>query len=263
MDGVEILDRNYSPQEGIDAKQEQEEAKDISSSNKSDTLGLNRELDMMQLDDPYPYPQEHDVNRGLLTDDHIGSPSGKSAEFDLSKLCDLIAKASLASFEMDGKDVILFLGTAGSGKTSTMLYLAGTKFIETDDGDFEIESLPSSNHEFEGYKVSGRSRSCTRCLQTTTIIVEGRDVVLCDTPGFGDTEGHEFYIANGILMVQALYRAKAVKPVLVFNKGWQSDRSVSLTETLQSVLRLTGRKESLDFSSFRFVFTDCNRRKVK
>lgn len=144
-----------------------------------------------------------------------------------------------------------------------MLYLAGASFKESEDGEYEIQSLPPYNPEFEGYKISSRSRSCTLCLQITTVKFEGRQTVLCDTPGFGDTEGIEFDIANSILMVKAIHRARSAKPVIVLNKCWQSDRFVSLIETLQSVIRLTGQKESLDFSIFRFVFTDCGKHDVK
>jgi hypothetical protein len=38
---------------------------------------------------------------------------------------------------------------------------------------------------------------------------------LCDTPGFFDTAGAAVDIANGIGMINAIKRAKSVKPIIV------------------------------------------------
>jgi hypothetical protein len=51
--------------------------------------------------------------------------------------------------------------------------------------------------------------------------------------------------------------------VLVLYKGWQYDRFASLTETLQSILQLTGQKQNIDFSVFQFIFTSCTKRDAK
>jgi energy-coupling factor transporter ATP-binding protein EcfA2 len=191
------------------------------------------------------------------------SVNGISVAVDLDKLCTLITETNAATLDMDGKDILLLLGTTGSGKTSTMLYLAGTSFMQNEDGEYEVKEFPSSHPELERYKISGSSRSCTRAIQMIPLTVDGHNIVICDTPGFGDTEGIEFDIANGIVMVEALQKAKSVIPVLVLNKGWQYDRFVSLTETLQSILRLTGKKQNIDFSVFRFIFTSYTKRDAK
>lgn len=133
MVGVEIVDRDQYLQGTIDVTvREQERNPDLLLSSKCIPRDTMIEQDMMQLDD------QHDSNAVLSVDHQLDIPWSKSAEFDLNKLCDLITKTTMTGFDMDGKDVILFLGTTGAGKTSTMLYLAGALFAENDDGEYEI-----------------------------------------------------------------------------------------------------------------------------
>jgi hypothetical protein len=40
-------------------------------------------------------------------------------------------------------------------------------------------------------------------------------LVICDTPGFGDSAGVEVDIANGIGMINALHRARSVRVVVI------------------------------------------------
>ena len=41
------------------------------------------------------------------------------------------------------------------------------------------------------------------------------NLVICDSPGFGDTAGVEVDIANGVGMINALYGARSVRVVIV------------------------------------------------
>lgn len=95
--------------------QEQEANVDAASSNQSITHSLITNADSMQLDDPYPQEYVKENHEALSINHQLDSHVNKSTTVDLTKLSNLIAQANIAAFDMEGKDVILFLGTTGSG----------------------------------------------------------------------------------------------------------------------------------------------------
>jgi hypothetical protein len=52
----------------------------------------------------------------------------------------------------------------------------------------------------------------TTTIQATTIPLENDFVTICDTPGFGDTKGHEREISNGLGIIHALKGTASIKP---------------------------------------------------
>jgi energy-coupling factor transporter ATP-binding protein EcfA2 len=179
-------------------------------------------------------------------------------EVDIAKLCILLEKSKEATSCIEGKDVILLLGTTGSGKTTSLLYLAGVKFEKNDDDEF-CPCLHKTN-ALSDFAISDSSRSCTRHVQAVEIELGGCNMALCDTPGFGDTEGVEYEIANGHGIVQAVQRAKRIFPVVVLNKSCVDGRFQMLNATLDTISRITGNTVNNDYSSFIFLFTDCTER---
>lgn len=185
--------------------------------------------------------------------EEVRKPSS-SNELDLHKLYELLEISKHAGDCIEGKDIMLLLGQTGVGKTTTLLYLAGLSFIEKDIDDYVPIETPS---HLTSFKVSNGSKSCTEHIGATTIEANGKQFVICDSPGFSDTKGIETDIANTIGLVQALHRAKSVKPILIFNKSCTADRYRPLIETLDNIIRMMGTNK-IDFSYFDFIFTNCS-----
>jgi hypothetical protein len=58
-----------------------------------------------------------------------------------------------------------------------------------------------------------------------------RNLVICDSPGFGDSAGVEVDMANGVGMINALYGASSVRVVVVLAyEALISDRMKGVTE---------------------------------
>jgi hypothetical protein len=53
---------------------------------------------------------------------------------------------------------------------------------------------------------------------------------LCDTPGFFDTAGAAVDIANGIGMINAIKRAKSVKPIIVVSAKMVGEKFEGIKE---------------------------------
>ena len=48
--------------------------------------------------------------------------------------------------------------------------------------------------------------------------------ILCDTPGFRDSNGTEIDIANGISIIRAIHLCKSVRPVIMISEKGIGDR---------------------------------------
>lgn len=185
---------------------------------------------------------------------------------DLDLLCSLLERTQNAGDALDGQDVLLFIGGTGSGKTTSVLYLAGAQFEEDDStGFFHYNPIQFPSDNLKEFKVDPGGRSITKTIcATRTQLSDGTEVILVDTPGFSDTEGAEYDIANGLGIIRALQRAKSIRPVLVFNSQLFGDRFRSLSETVDTVNRMMGEDQAdVDFTKFRYLFTRCEGREVR
>ena len=110
---------------------------------------------------------------------------------------------------------------------------------------------------------SDSSESVTKAIHAKGLVLpDGRHIVLCDTPGFGDTKGVEMEISNGLMIVRSLKQAKSVKPVLVVNGAElvTTARGGQLQKTLGIVISMFGNVD--DFSAFEYVFTNWESKKA-
>jgi len=178
---------------------------------------------------------------------------------DLDLLLDLLHKNRMAGEAIEDQDVVMFCGAAGSGKTTTLHYLAGTMFEETEvDGFQHIQPKCVADPILATYETSNGRDTITRTLQTAQIEYHGHTLVLCDTPSLNDAEGYEENIAHGLGLVRALQKAKSVRPVLVISRdsiGSRSGDSI-FSETLSSLTDLMSNgADDMDFTPFQYVFT--------
>eukprot|EP00977_Amphora_coffeiformis_P023862 scaffold14619_cov146-Amphora_coffeaeformis.AAC.2 len=221
----------------------------------------------MEVDEDFYLPDHGNLeanNEGQkATMGHDGNRGGQDVVMDVPvhvpKLLGLLEKTYTVGESIDGKDILLLIGQTGSGKTTTLLYLSGAKFEEKDHNGFDhYEPVEKSD-----FATSSGSSSVTKTIQAKTIrLKSNKDVVICDTPGFEDTEGVEVEIANSCGLIRALRRARSVKPILVLNAETMSDRFISVKRTFDTVLRMM-KTDSINFQAFEYIFTRCNLKVAK
>ena len=94
---------------------------------------------------------------------------------------------------------------------------AGGEFVDSDDENFEEHLFISD--PLEGCEASDSCESKTKFVQGHFLPVESGDgedgIVLCDTPGFGDTEGEAADIANAVSITSAIRSCSAAKLILL------------------------------------------------
>ncbi|CAF4090243.1 unnamed protein product, partial [Rotaria sordida] len=152
---------------------------------------------------------------------------------DIQEMLRLVDKVVTASETVKDKNVVLFLGETGSGKSTTIHFLAGSKMKKTKmEGLNHIAPDLSSIRDPNLRDIASTpfAESVTRYIMPVTVNFEdvgaytSGSIVLCDSPGFEDTGGPEVDIANGIGIVRAIKSCKSVKPVILISYMSIGDR---------------------------------------
>ena len=142
--------------------------------------------------------------------------------------------------------------------------LAGVRFkcIDVHGLDhYEPIDVPDSLSDF---KVSSSGKSVTKSIHAAAVpLRNGESVIICDTPGFGDTKGTEMKISNDLGIIHALQQARSIKMLVVLNaECMHGARYTPLRQSLKTILNMMGHGHR-DFSSFEYVFTRCEAKKAK
>jgi hypothetical protein len=185
---------------------------------------------------------------------------------DIKKLIQLIKATKQHEETMDGQAIILFLGKTGTGKSTTVHFLAGSKMVATKV--YGLDHIApqgtrkglSKNTALEQVGVSPHAKSETRYVRAVPIELEnfceyeGGSVILCDTPGFEDTGGPEINIANGRGLIEAIKKCKNVRLLLLISYLDIGDKSQGIKAALH---KLAGRITDVETYSttFSYAFT--------
>ena len=183
---------------------------------------------------------------------------------DLQHLAQLMAANEKAGDSMEGQDVILLTGACGSGKTTTLHFLAGTKFEETEiDGFVHLQPTEFANTKAEGFKTACGNEAVTKTLQALPVPLNdsGDSVVVCDAPGtsnFALTSEEELAFQYGL--GSAIERAKRIKPVVVLNQEFMGSCFSNLADVLEMMKQDLGLKSAKDLIPIEYVFTNYEER---
>lgn len=181
--------------------------------------------------------------------------------FDIQELQRLVLKAREAAKSIEGQDILLLLGRTGAGKSTTIHFLSGSKmekqYIE---GLTHIGPVEIKNEILREVTTSPHAKSETRYIRAIPINFKeaglDRDggIVICDTPGFEDTNGPEVDVANGLGVVEAVHGAKSVRPVILISNKSVGDRGELIKALAHLLVGIVANiKDHLD--SFSYLFT--------
>ncbi|CAF3931930.1 unnamed protein product, partial [Adineta steineri] len=184
--------------------------------------------------------------------------------YNLNKILKLIRPLNLHEIEryikrsdqtanlIRDKDIILLIGTTGSGKSTTVQFLTDTKMKET-----RVEICPGKflkhittdgpiiNSGLIDVKSSPLSKSETRFLIPVTISFkdifgsyETNEIILCDAPGFGDTESPEMDISNCVGVIRALKSCKSISILALSSYRSLGDRGEGILQLIHILINM-------------------------
>lgn len=182
---------------------------------------------------------------------------------DAAVLLQYINNTLISADKIRDKNIILFLGETGSGKSTTIHFLCGSSFErEQKAGRLHFAPTKIKLPELASFSTSASTVSETTYInairfQGSIVGAEVADeVVLCDSPGFGDTRGPEVDIANAIGIVRGIVGCKSVKPVCLISSEIGS-RAQALPKLVKILTMFIPSIED-HLSAFSYVFTKPN-----
>ncbi|ETN99574.1 hypothetical protein RFI_37896, partial [Reticulomyxa filosa] len=172
--------------------------------------------------------------------------------FNIRLMLKLMKKAEEAASEIKDKNV------------STLIhYLAGSKMEkQMVDGKPHIAPVKIINKALNNVTCSASAKSETKYITAVPVnlkelgvlSIKLDNVVLCDTPGFEDTNGPEVDVANGMGIIKALQTCKSVKPVVLISYTALGNRMSCVRELVLTLVRVIQPIQD-HLSAFAYVFT--------
>ncbi|CAF3666995.1 unnamed protein product [Rotaria sp. Silwood1] len=185
----------------------------------------------------------------------------KISPLNIHELFRLIKKVNSTVYTIKKKDIIFFLGLTGSGKSTTIHFLAGSKMIEIKVSDlYHIAPVEINNPDLKYITTSPFAKSETRHITSVEVKLKNTNgltkesIILCDSPGFEDTSGPEVDIANGLGIVNVIKVCTSVKPVVVISYKSIGDRLQGLKNLIHVLSALIpGIRDQIE--AFSYIFT--------
>ena len=163
----------------------------------------------------------------------------------------------------DHYKTILFLGRTGAGKSTTIQYLAGSKMKQQNINGLDHIGFEINKNILSKITTSPEKKSETKYINIVPINSSTNDkILLCDTPGFDDTNGEITDISNTIGIHKALKCPKGVSFALVISYSELSGRATSFRQLLKLIISQTTNFETLR-KSFLYLFTKANDKDLK
>lgn len=183
----------------------------------------------------------------------LKEPSAKlSSTESIALLTHCIQLGKLEAEKARGKDLIVFIGNTGAGKSTFVNYLYGCTMQRVQPQSLGLEGTgrivvvkpPAQGGAApEIMKIGHTNASETFMPQ---IVTDSQNFTYCDCPGFLDNRGTEINIANAANIRNAFVLAKSVKVVILINyHSLKAEKARGLKETIGICCSLFGTRENL------------------
>ncbi|MCC6127778.1 MAG: hypothetical protein IT584_01055 [Chlamydiae bacterium] len=152
-------------------------------------------------------------------------------------IMELLRKSQKYTRELQGKDITLFIGNTGAGKSTLIAYLLGAKLKPKQN--LGGEECFAVEEDSDRYPVIGQGLGTSQTIFAQGFpIAGGSSTVFCDPPGFNDTRGEEHVLCANLTVDQAVSQARSIRAIVLTIpvQAFQLDRGgpvVSLVEKVR------------------------------
>lgn len=191
--------------------------------------------------------------------ENLYDPS-KDSQIQIETLIDL--KKQIPIDVPKDKELILFVGSTGVGKSTTINFLRGVPLISIQPTSKRRKRRKKRtviavdpNHGFDKIATIGESiRSCTQWPEC--YYQKDFDLTLCDLPGLFDTHGTERQIVIALSTKRIMKQTRALKAItFLFSKqNLLSQKGSAFTEVVKSLTNMLKKPQNF-MSSIYFGFT--------
>jgi hypothetical protein len=187
--------------------------------------------------------QPEDVLKQIVIDANYSRIINKSQGVEVSKAMDLLKQAFKNIEEIKGKDIILFIGNTGSGKSTTISYLLGAdlEYFYNKTGDQVVRVKDESS--LANFPIIGQSLGESETLYTKGYSLPPQyklpsSVLITDCPGFSDTRGGHYELCTYLSIDQTIKHCANIKAIVIAFpiQAFQLDRSNPVQNLIESVI---------------------------
>lgn len=174
-----------------------------------------------------------------------------NSDESIALLTHCIALGKQQVCKAQGKDLVVFIGNTGAGKSTLVNYLCGCTMQRVPPKTVEaqglnkvvvVTSVAQGGALDEVMKIGHNAFSMTFIPQ----IESQGGVTFCDCPGFLDNRGTSINIANAVNIKSAFNLAASVKIVILINyHSLNADRGRGVKDMLKICCNLFGSRENL------------------
>ncbi|EAR95155.1 helicase carboxy-terminal domain protein (macronuclear) [Tetrahymena thermophila SB210] len=184
---------------------------------------------------------------------------------DFQKISDEINESQISSKEMNNQDVVMVLGFTGTGKSTFIHYLAGSKIQQIINKD-GLHHWEPTNFKYKALdRVISKPDAKSETKFATLVRIntsdqegneygEDEEINLCDTPGFLDTQGNEAEIANLTGIYECISVCKSIKPIILISEQQISDRGSGIKSLANVIKKMVKPSQNFQQLIRKFIF---------
>jgi len=129
-------------------------------------------------------------------------------------MMELLRESQKYTRQLKDKDITLFIGNTGAGKSTIVAYLLGARLKPKENLGGEPCFVVSENKE--RYPIIGQGLGTSQTVFAQGFpIEEESSTVLCDPPGFNDTRGEEHILCANLTLDQAVKQARSIRAIVL------------------------------------------------
>ncbi|CAD8073262.1 unnamed protein product [Paramecium primaurelia] len=170
---------------------------------------LNKQLNLEE--------SQESILNNIVLEAHYTNLIQKGDTLQCIKVMDLLKQSFKHTENIKNKDIIIFLGATGSGKSTSINYYLGHELDEYEKyGKKFLKLTDEKNLSQDQFAKIGHSLAVSETTFIQGYKVQDVDnLMLCDCPGFDDTRG-DLYDLNTMLSIdQTITNCKSIKSIVL------------------------------------------------